>query len=175
MTRDRMPGTDMTRRTLLAGAGLAGLAGAMTGCAAIRSDAVAAARQEAANGDSTVAPASMAPAAGGTASPAAGGMPQAAGAGRLLGTVSEIPVGGGKVFTAAQVVVTQPSAGQFRAFSAVCTHAQCLVDKVTMGTIDCPCHGSRFSVKDGSVAAGPAPSPLPPRKITVADGKITLA
>ncbi|MGE5137810.1 MAG: Rieske (2Fe-2S) protein [Gemmatimonadota bacterium] len=173
MTRDRMPGTDVTRRTLLAGAGLAGLASTVAGCAVIRSDAVAAARQEAANGDSTVAPASMAPGGGGAASPAAGGMAQAAG--KPLGAVSEIPVGGGKVFTAAQVVVTQPAAGQFRAFSAVCTHAQCLVDKVAMGRIDCPCHGSQFSVKDGSVAAGPAPSPLPPRNITVQGGQITLA
>ena len=172
MTRDRMPGTDMTRRALLAGAGLAGLAVPLAGCAVIRSDAVAAARQEAANGDSTVAPASMAP-GGGVASPAAGGMAQAAG--QRLGAVSEIPVGGGKVFTAAQVVVTQPVAGQFRAFSAVCTHAQCLVDKVAMGRIDCPCHGSRFSVKDGSVVAGPAPSPLPPRNNMTAGGQITLA
>ena len=172
MTRDRMPGTDMTRRALLAGAGLAGLTGAMAGCATIRGDAVAAAKQEAANGDSTVAPASMTSGAGGMASPQAGGM---AGGGQPLGAVSEIPVGGGKVFTAAQVVVTQPAAGQFRAFSAVCTHAQCLVDRVAMGTIDCPCHGSRFSVKDGSVAAGPAPSPLPPRNIAVHGGKITLA
>ena len=173
MTRDRMPAADMTRRAVLAGAGLAGLAGTLAGCAVIRGEAVAAAKQEAANGDSTVAPASMAPGAGGSASPAAGGMAQAAGT--PLGAVSEIPVGGGKVFTAAQVVVTQPVAGQFRAFSAVCTHAQCLVDKVAMGRIDCPCHGSQFSVKDGSVAAGPAPSPLPPRNITTAGGEIKLA
>ncbi len=164
MTRDRMPGPDRTRRALLAGAGLAGLAGATAGCAAIRTAAVAAAKQEAANGDSTVAPASMAPGAGGT------GM-----GGKPLGAASEIPVGGGKVYTAAQVVVTQPAAGQFRAFSAVCTHAQCLVDQVAMGTINCPCHGSRFSVKDGSVVAGPAPSPLPPRNVTMAGGQITVA
>jgi Rieske Fe-S protein len=74
-----------------------------------------------------------------------------------------------------KVVVSQPSAGKFKAFSAVCTHQQCIVDRVSNGTIDCPCHGSEFSVKNGSVVAGPAPSPLPEKSINVAGGKITLA
>jgi Rieske Fe-S protein len=78
------------------------------------------------------------------------------------------------VFPAEKVVVTQPSAGEFKAFSAVCTHLQCVVDQVANGTIDCPCHGSQFSVKNGSVVAGPAPSPLPAQSIRVAGGKITL-
>jgi Rieske Fe-S protein len=174
VARDPLPGTDMTRRALLAGAGVAGLAGAVAGCATIRGEAMAAARQEAARGESTVPPAAMAP--GGTA-PGGGASPAGSGTaigGKRLGAAVSIPVGGGTVFTAAQVVVTQPAAGHFQAFSAVCTHAQCLVDKVAMGTIDCPCHGSKFSVKDGSVAAGPAPSPLPPRNITVQGGQIIL-
>jgi Rieske Fe-S protein len=31
---------------------------------------------------------------------------------------------------------------------------------VAGGTIDCPCHGSKFSIKDGSVVKGPATAPL---------------
>jgi nitrite reductase/ring-hydroxylating ferredoxin subunit len=93
----------------------------------------------------------------------------------VLGSTSEIPVGGGKVFTAAQVVVTQPAAGQYKGFSAVCTHAQCIVDQVADGTIDCPCHGSKFSVKDGSVVAGPAPSPLPAASVAVSGAEIKLS
>ena len=46
---------------------------------------------------------------------------------------------------------------------------------VSNGTIDCPCHGSEFSAKNGGVVSGPAPSPLPRKPITVAGGKITLA
>ena len=68
------------------------------------------------------------------------------------------------MFSSSKVVVTQPSAGEFKAFSAVCTHAGCLVDQVASGTIDCPCHGSKFSVKNGSVVAGPAPARCPPRQ-----------
>ncbi|GGW05033.1 hypothetical protein GCM10010230_43770 [Streptomyces narbonensis] len=73
------------------------------------------------------------------------------------------------------MVVTQPAAGEFKAFSAVCTHQGCLVNKVANGTIDCPCHGSKFRIADGSVAAGPAPRPLPAEQINVSGDSITLA
>jgi nitrite reductase/ring-hydroxylating ferredoxin subunit len=67
---------------------------------------------------------------------------------------SDIPVGSGKIFD--DVVVTQPAAGQFKAFDAHCTHMRCLVSAVDGGTIKCPCHGSTFSVTDGSATGGPA-------------------
>jgi len=76
-------------------------------------------------------------------------------------------VGSGKIISGANVVVTQPVAGTFKGFSAVCTHQGCIVATIANGTIDCPCHGSKFSVKDGSVVNGPAASPLPPVTIKV--------
>ncbi|GAA2103621.1 Rieske (2Fe-2S) protein [Microlunatus panaciterrae] len=90
-----------------------------------------------------------------------------------LALASAIPIGGGEVFDGPQVVVTQPTQGSFKAFTAVCTHQGCLVGSVT-DTINCPCHGSRFSIADGSVVAGPALAPLAARKITVAHGQIVL-
>ncbi|MFJ2787840.1 MULTISPECIES: Rieske (2Fe-2S) protein [unclassified Streptomyces] len=112
-------------------------------------------------------PEASAPASTGGASEAPGGA--------ALARTSEIPVGGGTVFADRKVVVTQPKAGEFKAFSAVCTHQGCLVDKVADGTIDCPCHGSRYRIADGSVAGGPAPRPLPAERITVSGEEITLA
>jgi Rieske Fe-S protein len=100
--------------------------------------------------------------------------PQTAPANVVLGKTEEIPVGEGKIFDQSQVVVTQPVQGTFKAFSTTCTHQGCQVTTVADGTIDCPCHGSKYSVKDGSVVAGPAPRPLPPKQITVSGDSITL-
>lgn len=102
------------------------------------------------------------------------GTPPSTGDGEPLAKTSEIPVGGGKIFDGPKVVVTQPTAGEFKAFSAVCTHQGCLVDRVADGTIDCPCHGSLFRISDASVARGPAPRPLARRQITVTQDSILL-
>jgi Rieske Fe-S protein len=101
--------------------------------------------------------------------------PAAGGAGTVLGAAADVPVGGGKVFPDQQVVVTQPSKGTFACFTAVCTHAGCAVDEVKGGTINCPCHGSKFKIADGSVSAGPATSALAKKTITVTGDKISLA
>ncbi|GGZ06506.1 iron-sulfur protein [Streptomyces poonensis] len=91
-----------------------------------------------------------------------------------LARTEDIPVGGGKVFGERKVVVTQPGKGDFKAFSAICTHQNCTVSTVSDGTIDCACHGSRFSIEDGSVTAGPATRALPGKKITVTGNSIRL-
>jgi Rieske Fe-S protein len=86
---------------------------------------------------------------------------------------ADIPVGSGKVFADAQTVITQPKQGEFKAFSAVCTHQGCLVETVT-NTINCPCHGSKYSITDGSVVNPPAPKPLPPKTIKVEGDTLTV-
>lgn len=95
--------------------------------------------------------------------------------GKELGAASEIPVGGGKVFADDKVVVTQPQKGEFKAFSAVCTHAGCLVSNVADAAINCDCHGSRFSAADGSVREPPATRALPAVGIEVDGDRIRLA
>ncbi|MEV5339899.1 Rieske (2Fe-2S) protein [Streptomyces sp. NPDC052676] len=95
--------------------------------------------------------------------------------GTVLGATSEVPEGGGKVFADAGVVVTQPTAGDFKAFSSKCTHQGCAVKDIRDGLIICPCHDSHFSASDGSVRKGPATKPLPPAAITVEGEEIKLA
>jgi Rieske Fe-S protein len=91
-----------------------------------------------------------------------------------LPKTTDVPVGGGVVVAAADVVITQPTAGQFKAFSATCTHQGCTVADVSGGTINCGCHFSKFSAADGSVKNGPANSPLPEKKITVSGTTISV-
>jgi Rieske Fe-S protein len=174
MTQQSLRDQCTTRRCVLLGAGLTG-AGALAGCSttAVPYDAneagVAPGTSAAASAPSTPSAPSGAGAA--ASAPASGG---AAAAGTPLGSAKQIPVGGGVAFTAAKVVVTQPVKGTFKAFSAVCTHVGCVCDKVADGTIDCPCHGSKFTITTGAVVTGPAPAPLAQRKIAVTDGKIML-
>jgi len=93
---------------------------------------------------------------------------------RPVAATDDIPVGGGRVFPELRVVVTQPSAGEFRGFGIVCTHDQCELNSVAGGTINCPCHGSRFALTDGSVVRGPALTGLRKEKLAVDGGRILL-
>ena len=97
-----------------------------------------------------------------------------AAAGPLTAPTSDIPVGGGKIFADAQTVVTQPTAGEFKAFSSICTHARCPVTEVT-DNIGCQCHGSKFSLTDGSVLNGPATEPLPAKTVTVEGSSVSVS
>ncbi|HSU36750.1 MAG TPA: Rieske (2Fe-2S) protein [Propionibacteriaceae bacterium] len=95
-------------------------------------------------------------------------------AGPLSAKAAEIPVGGGKIFADAQAVITQPTAGQFKAFTSICTHAQCQVNDVT-DTINCNCHGSKFSISDGSVVNPPATAALAAKTVTVDGETLTIS
>jgi Rieske Fe-S protein len=161
---------DPTRRGALAGIGLAGIAATLAACGGSSSSDDSGGSSDSSGDSGSSAAASSSASSGGSSS---GG--SSAGGGTALGSTSEIPVGGGKIFTSEKVVVTQPTAGQFKGFSAICTHLGCTVDKIADGTIDCPCHGSMYSVKDGHVVHGPAPKPLPAKQINVSGGKISLA
>ena len=92
-----------------------------------------------------------------------------------LATVDEIPVGGGIILTDDRIVITQPSRGEFRAFSAVCTHQGQIVGEVDDNTITCTFHGSQYDAATGDVTTGPAATGLDPVKIHVKGRAITLA
>ncbi len=97
------------------------------------------------------------------------------GATRASIPVADVPVGGGVVLTDARFVVTQPTAGVFKAFDRTCSHMDCPVKKVEGGGISCSCHGSRFALEDGAVLAGPATRPLTPRSVTLRGDILDLA
>ncbi|HEY2672419.1 MAG TPA: Rieske (2Fe-2S) protein [Rugosimonospora sp.] len=149
------------RKVVLAGIGAAGAVAALAACGS--------------SGGSSKGPANPAGGSNGTGSTGdpgstAGGNPTAAPI-----KTSDIPSGGGTVFANQNLVVTQPTAGTFKAFSATCTHQGCQVSKVQDGTIDCPCHGSQYSITDGSVKAGPAPRPLASKTVTVNGNTLTVS
>jgi Rieske Fe-S protein len=149
------------RRVMLAGIGAAGVVAALAGCGNSGSSTGSAGTTS--GNDAAGATDS------GSTDPGSG---DAAPASTIK--VSDIPEGGGKIFAGQGIVVTQPTAGDFKAFSAVCTHQGCQVNKVEDGTIDCPCHGSQYSILDGSVKAGPAPRPLAVKSVTVSGDSLIV-
>jgi Rieske Fe-S protein len=160
-----------TRRGLLLGIGLAGVGGAVAGCSTVAvpygaNEAGVVPQDGPAPSDMAMAPS--------TPSGGSKRRERATVTGTVLGAAREVPVGGGMIFTAARVVVTQPARGQYRAFSAVCTHVGCILNQVTGGTINCPCHGSRFTITSGAVVAGPAPTPLPKKQVKIVNGMIVV-
>lgn len=138
----------MSRRAVVAGTGILAVTAAIAGCSSY--------------GNQTPPPAAP-----------PGAPPQAPSGGGLART-TDIPVGGGQVFPTEEVVVTQPAPAQFRAFSAICTHQGCAVGGVEDGTINCPCHGSKFAIADGAVVDGPATQPLPSREAVVDGGWVRV-
>ncbi|MCV7402003.1 Rieske (2Fe-2S) protein [Mycobacterium fragae] len=88
---------------------------------------------------------------------------------------SDVPVGGGTILEDQNTVITQPRPGEFKAFSATCTHLGCQVDTVKDDTIQCPCHGSKYSITDGSVAHGPTTKPLPEKTVTLNGDILTIS
>jgi Rieske Fe-S protein len=151
-----------SRRALLIGAGVT-CAAALAGCTTYDANNGGLAGPAPTTGGAATSGSAAAPSAASTGAASGSAAPAAA----ALATTAEVPEGGGKIIDGKNIVITQPQAGSFKAFTAVCTHQGCIVNSVADGTIDCPCHGSKFSIKDGSVVNGPATSPLAPVAIKV--------
>lgn len=96
-------------------------------------------------------------------------------AGTNLVKTSDVPVGGGIILPDQKVVITQPTSGSFKAFTAVCTHQGFTVTSVEGDLIKCSHHGSEYNAKSGAVVQGPAPQPLASIPITVKGGAVLAA
>ena len=153
---------NVERRTVLQAGGLVAVGGIVAACS---SSATSAESSAAAAPASSAAAAPASSAAAGSAAPGAGG----------VAAVTDIPVGGGLILENEAIVITQPTEGDVKAFSAICTHQGCLVSEVVENEIICPCHGSKFSATDGSVIQGPATTALTSAGVAVEGGSVVLS
>jgi Rieske Fe-S protein len=133
----------LSRHRFLAGVGVGGAAAVLSACAAYGEEPA---------GDSGSSPAPSTGAASEPAQPA------------VLAATADVPVGSGIIVD--DTVLTQAVSGDFKGFSNICTHTGCRLNSVSDKTINCPCHGSKFNL-DGSVAQGPASTPLATKPIVV--------
>ena len=158
-------GTASTRRLVLLGAGAVGATAVLAACGTNTTST----NTSGSDYSDTPGPAGSAAAPAGDAGTANTG----GGAAVALAKVADVPAGGGVI--AGDWVITQPTAGTFKAFSKVCTHQGCDVSKVDNGVIVCPCHGSKFSIEDGSPKAGPATKALAEKSVKKDGANIVAA
>jgi Rieske Fe-S protein len=150
-----------SRRTLFAGAGALGAGALLVACGNGEADEPGPPADT--NDGAPADDSQTAPDDGGPADDADGALAQ----------VDEVEVGGGVINTSERVVITQPVEGDFRGFTAICTHQGCTVSTVSNGTINCACHGSRYSIEDGSVVQS-APELTPDTQNPLAEVEISV-
>lgn len=158
-----MTAKPLARRTVLVTGGALGAAAALAACGGSADSA-----------DSSTSSGAPEPTSGAPETSAAPESSSAQPAGEVLGPVDQVVVGSGVVYDGPKVVVTQPTQGDVRGFTAVCPHQGCLVSEVTNNEILCPCHGSLFSAEDGAVLVGPATTGLAPVDVSVVDDQVVL-
>ncbi len=95
----------------------------------------------------------------------------------VAATVSEVAPNAGKVFrfgSTPGIVVRLPS-GEWRAFSAVCTHLGCTVQfRPDLERLWCPCHNGQFDLA-GKNVAGPPPAPLEAYDVAVKGDDVVVS
>lgn len=71
---------------------------------------------------------------------------------------TEIPVGSAVIVD--KVIFSQPTEGEFKAYSQTCPHQHSLITKIEGMTATCTTHYSSFDLATGEVTGGPSPKPL---------------
>jgi Rieske Fe-S protein len=156
-----------SRRAVLAGAGAFGATCLLAACGTPQGGGTQGTNPNGSDYNADPAP------AGSRGAQASGAAGPGSGSRTVLAAAAEVPVGGGLI--KGDYVITQPTKNSFRAFSKICTHQGCDVNKVAGGLISCPCHGSQFSITDGSVQNGPAPKPLPQTEVKLSGNNVVTA
>ncbi|GAA1773677.1 Rieske (2Fe-2S) protein [Agromyces lapidis] len=156
--------SDLTRRAVLTigSVGAVGSALTLAGCAA---------DDPGGNADPTVEP-TLEDEPTATTGPE----PDAPAVGGDVGALADVPVGGSidAEIDGEPALIAQPTAGQVVAFSAICTHQQCVV-AAAGEEFHCPCHGSIYEAATGEVVQGPAIDPLTPIAVAVSGDRIVTA
>ena len=165
-THEDEPSSDVSRRTLLRGATVGGIAlPLLAACGGGNSTSSSDSSGSSDSSSASDPTSSSDPSSSGDPSRSSG----------ITVSAADVPVGGGTVLAKDKVVVVQPTKGNFKAYTAICTHQGCTVGKVEGGQIVCPCHGSHFSIRDGSPVSGPASAPLAAKKVTVKGTQISVS
>lgn len=160
MTESNLPTDGTNRRSVLRGMSVVAAAGGLAACSKEEQEAAKSSASSLAS-DASTNVSSAAQSASSAASEAVSG--------GVSVPKSKVPVGSGFVDKDNKFVVSQPTAGNFKAFSNICTHEKCAMTRVDGDAIVCACHGSAFSLADGSVINGPADKALDENKVG-ADG-----
>jgi len=79
-------------------------------------------------------------------------------------------------FGSKPAIIYRDKAGEFMAYSAVCTHLGCTVQyKPSDDHIICACHGGVYDPATGTNIAGPPPKPLPKLNVSTESGEIVVS
>src|SRR5947207_14327011 len=91
--------------------------------------------------------------------------------------LSEIPINSGKLFKFGNKpgILVHAASGEFKAFSAVCTHLECIVQyKPETKQIWCACHNGQYNL-NGKNIGGPPPRPLEEFKVNTRGDEIVVS
>ena len=95
----------------------------------------------------------------------------------VAGSAKDLKPNSGKVFKfgSRPAIVVRTPAGEFRAFSAICTHLNCTVQyRDDFQHIWCACHGGQFDL-NGLNVAGPPPRPLEEYAVNLSGDDIVVS
>lgn len=95
----------------------------------------------------------------------------------LAGTIDDLKPNSGEIikFGRKPVILIRTPSGEYRAFSAICTHLDCIVQyREDFKHIWCACHNGHYNL-NGVNIAGPPPRPLAPFRVNIKEDKIFVS
>jgi len=95
----------------------------------------------------------------------------------VAGRVNELPPNSGKIFKFGNkpALLVRTPTGEYKAFSAVCTHLDCIVQyRPDLRLIWCACHNGQYNLS-GKNIAGPPPRPLEEYAVNIRGEEIVVS